>query len=107
MSRKDQIISLLEESPDDSFLLFALAKEHEKEGAFSDAREVYERLVQDFPKDPGTYYHLGKLLEEVGEPLEADRIYAKGIKLTREIGEQHAMRELMGARMELGVEEEE
>ncbi|OAV46099.1 tetratricopeptide repeat protein [Lewinella sp. 4G2] len=107
MSRKDQIISLLKESPNDSFLLFALAKEHEKEGADAGAREVYERLVRDFPKDPGTYYHLGKLLEKMGDPAAANKVYNQGIELTRTIGEQHAMRELMGARMELGFDEEE
>ncbi|NJC26440.1 tetratricopeptide repeat protein [Neolewinella antarctica] len=106
MSRKDQIISLLTGSPNDSFLLFALAKEHEKAGADAGAREVYERIVSEHPNDPGTYYHLGKLLEKMGEPLTADQIYAQGITTTKALGETHHMRELLGARLELGVEEE-
>ena len=112
MSRKDQILSLLEDSPHDPFLRFALAKEYEKEGAaagatpgaWQQAKQVYEQLIQDSPDEPGTYYHLGKLLEQLGEPLAADRIYAQGIAKTKALGEQHAMRELMGARMELGLE---
>ena len=107
MSRKDQVLSLLEDNPSDGFLLFALAKEYEKEGAEADAREVYERIVREHPDNPGTYYHLGKLLERVNEPAAADRTYAAGIAKTKSLGERHAMRELMGARMELGFGEED
>ena len=107
MSRKDQILSLLEGSPSDSFLLFGLAKEYEKEGADAGAREVYERLIRDAPDDPGTYYHLGKLLERMDAPEEADQIYAAGIAKTKALCERHAMRELLGARMELGVYDED
>lgn len=106
MSRKDQILSMLADSPNDSFLLFALAKEHEKEGADAGAKDVYERLITEHPNDPGTYYHLGKLLERLQDAAAADEVYARGIAKTKELGEQHAMRELMGARMELGFEEE-
>lgn len=106
MSRKDQILSLLADSPGDPFLRFALAKEYEKAGEDAGAKEVYESLVKENPEEPGTYYHLGKLLEKLGEPAEADKVYANGIKTTKQLGEQHAMRELMGARMELGMEEE-
>ncbi|MEL7161727.1 MAG: hypothetical protein AAFN92_13285, partial [Bacteroidota bacterium] len=66
MSRKDQILSMLEASPKDSFLRFALAKEHEKAGADAGARSVYEAIVADDPEYVGTYYHLGKTLERLG-----------------------------------------
>ncbi len=106
MSRKDQLLSLLADSPDDAFLQFALAKELEKAADDAGAREVYEAIVRDHPKEPGTYYHLGKCLERLGNPLAADSAYAAGITMTKQLGENHAMRELLGARMELGVEEE-
>lgn len=106
MSRKAQIEALLADSPTDAFLRFALAKEYEKEGADAGAREVYEALIADQPEYIGTYYHLGKTLERVGEPAEAWRVYSEGIKITKKLGENHAMRELAGARLELGDEED-
>lgn len=105
MSRKDQILSLLQDNPTDSFLRFALAKEHEKAGEDAGAKAVYESIVQQDPDYVGTYYHLGKLLERLDQPTTADQVYSKGIEITRRLGEKHAMRELMGARMELGEEE--
>ncbi|MEM1359821.1 MAG: tetratricopeptide repeat protein [Bacteroidota bacterium] len=104
MSRKDQILSLLQDNPTDSFLRFALAKEHEQAGEDAGAKEVYESIVKQDPDYVGTYYHLGKLLEKLGQPDTALRIYSEGIEITRRLGEKHAMRELMGARMELGEE---
>ena len=106
MSRKDQLLTLLKDSPNDGFLLFALAKEHEKAGEAAGAREVYERIVRDHPDDPGTYYHLGKLLERLAEPEAANEVYNTGLKKTKELGETHHYRELMGAKMELGYEED-
>ena len=107
MSRKDQIIAMLSDSPKDAFLRFALAKELEKEGDLPGARRAYEELLTDSPNEPGTFYHLGKVLERLEEGPEANRIYELGIKTTKDLGEQHAMRELMGARMELGLFEDD
>lgn len=106
MSRKDQILQLLAASPRDAFLRFALAKEWEKEGDDPAALDIYERLAHDEPGYVGTYYHLGKTLERLDRPAEAWKIYTRGIEVTRDLGEQHAMRELAGARMELGDAED-
>ncbi len=106
MTRKERIEAMLLENPKDAFLRFALAKEHEKEGADAGAREIYEQLVQDEPEYVGTYYHLGKTLERLNEQSEAWRIYSEGIRVTRRLGEKHAMSELAGARLELGDEED-
>ena len=106
MTRKDQIIQLLEASPEDAFLRFALAKEWEKEGNDPAALNIYRSLLNDQPNYVGTYYHLAKTLERMDRPREAWKIYSRGMEVTKELGEQHAMRELAGARMELGDEED-
>ncbi|WP_104421794.1 tetratricopeptide repeat protein [Neolewinella xylanilytica] len=106
MSRKEQILQLLEGSPTDAFLRFALAKEWEQEGNDPAALNIYRSLVNDQPNYVGTYYHLGKTLERMERPQEAWKIYSRGIEITRQLGEQHAMRELAGARLELGDEED-
>ena len=106
MPRREQIEALLADSPKDAFLRFALAKEYEKEGADAGAKEVYEALLADQPEYIGTYYHLGKTLERLGEPAAAWRTYSDGIAMTKKLGETHAMRELAGARLELGDEDD-
>lgn len=106
MTRKEQILQLLESAPKDSFLRFALAKEWEQEGNDPTALNIYRSIVNDDPKYAGTYYHLGKTLERMERPREAWKVYTTGMEVCREIGETHAMRELAGARLELGDEED-
>ncbi|WP_116127379.1 tetratricopeptide repeat protein [Lewinella sp. IMCC34183] len=106
MTRKEQILQLLEAAPQDAFLRFALAKEWEKEGNDPAALNIYHSLVNDQPDYVGTYYHLGKTLERMERPREAWKIYTRGMEVTGRLQEQHAKRELAGARLELGDEED-
>ena len=106
MSRKDQILQLLEANPQDAFLRFALAKEHEQAGEDAGAVAIYEQLTVDAPDYVGTYYHFGKALERLGRDAEAWRVYSTGIEVTGRLGETHARSELAGARLELGDEED-
>ena len=106
MSRKDQILALLEAQPTDPFLRFALAKEWEKEGNDPAALNIYRSIVNETPDYPGTYYHLGKTLVRMERPNEAWKVYTKGMEVTKRLGEAHAYTELGGARLELGDEED-
>ena len=60
---------------DDSFALFALAKEYEKHGDLDQALAYYRRLRQSNPGYVGLYYHLGKLYERLNLPAEALEAY--------------------------------
>jgi len=102
--RLNRLLSFLKESPDDSFILFAIAKEHEKLEDTTNALEYYEKLVAIDPDYVGTYYHLGKLHEEEEETEKALDIYQKGIDIAKKIKDQHALSELMGAKMNLEME---
>ncbi|MEM1123775.1 MAG: tetratricopeptide repeat protein, partial [Bacteroidota bacterium] len=102
--RLSQLMTFLEESPNDSFLMFAVAKEYEKLEELGNAKEYYEKLVANDPNYVGTYYHLGKLHEEEEELTKALDIYQKGIEVAKKIKDQHALSELMGAKMNLELE---
>lgn len=104
--RLHQLLALLEESPDDSFLLFAIAKEYEGAGQAETAREYYHRLLEEDPEYIGVYYHLGKLCEKQGDLHQAFAIYGKGMEMARRLGDQHALSELAGARLQLGDDED-
>jgi lipopolysaccharide biosynthesis regulator YciM len=45
----------------------------------------------------GSYYHLGKLLERVGDFDKAIRIYRRGMEEAKRSGDHHSYSELQGA----------
>lgn len=104
--RLEQLQSFLAQSPNEPFILFALAKEYEKLQELQQALEHYQRLAQAHPDYVGTYYHLGKLQEQLHTPAEAWATYSKGMKVARTAGDNHSLSELAGARLELGDEDD-
>lgn len=99
--RFQYLLQLLEGSPEDSFVLFALAKEYEGRGDDQKALEFYLRLKEAAPNYVGLYYHLGKLYEKMGEELKAIDAYKAGIDVSRTAGDQHAAGELAAALLNL------
>lgn len=106
MSRRQQIEQMLATSPQDAFLLFALAKEEEKTGDDQAALQTYQRLKKLHPDYIGLYYHLGKTQERLQQEKAAWDTYTEGIAIAGRLGEGHAKNELAGARLELGDEED-
>lgn len=104
--RLKQLKAFLAKTPKEPFLLFAIAKEHEKLQQSQDALQYYQQLCQDAPDYVGTYYHLGKLLEQLGKEREAFFTYKKGMEIAKAAGDNHSLAELAGAKMELGDEDD-
>jgi tetratricopeptide (TPR) repeat protein len=65
--RLELLKSMLEKSPKDSFLLFAIAKEYEGLGENKAALDFFLNLKESQPDYVGLYYHLGKLYEKNDE----------------------------------------
>ena len=102
MSQRLQHLSrLLESSPNDAFILFALAKEHEGLHNQEEALAFYLRLLEADPGYVGLYYHLGKLYEQQQDFDKAVLTYKQGIEVSKKAGDRHAMSELGGALLNL------
>jgi tetratricopeptide (TPR) repeat protein len=101
MDRIDKIKALLIENPRDSFLLHALALEYIKLGNDPEARKLFESLLTEEPGYIGSYYHLAKLLERMGETEEAVKVYEKGMEEAGKKGDNHTLSELRSAFEEL------
>ena len=99
--RLEQLKTMFEQNAKDAFIIFALAKEYEKSGDKEQALFYYEKLVFDAPDYVGTYYHLGKLYEIMGQTVRAMEIYEKGIAVAKSQGDHHALSELNLVRDEL------
>ncbi len=106
MTRLDQLMKYLSDAPNDSFLLFAIAKEHESNSDATNAFAYYLRLVEEHENYVGTYYHLGKLYEKTENVAEAIKIYKKGMEIAQQQGDRHAFGELATAKMNIDDEDE-
>jgi tetratricopeptide (TPR) repeat protein len=100
MDRLAALREFLREDPADAFTRFALAQELWKSGDHEQARRIFEELVAEQPEYVGTYYHLGKLYEELGRTGEAIRTYEEGIGRATAAGDPHARSELQSALLE-------
>ncbi len=103
--RITQLKAFLEESPEDPFLLYALATEHLTE-APSVAWEYFELLIAKHPTYVATYYHAAHLAWELEEIAQAKNIFEKGIAMCEQQGEHHHLRELKNAYQNFLLEEE-
>ncbi len=98
-NRLNKIKTFLEGSPNDPFLLYALAKEYEKLGDEKSAISEFENLSKSHPDYVGTYYHLGKIYERQDEIEKALNVYENGITVAKKIGDKHALGELASAKL--------
>ena len=96
MERIEKIKELLSQQPGDSFLRHALALEYIKIDDKRRARQVFEELLTQDPEYVGSYYHLAKLLEQLGEREQAIKWYEKGLAQSKG-KDQHAYNELLAA----------
>jgi Tfp pilus assembly protein PilF len=101
MNRVDKIKEMLKENAADSFLKHALALEYIKLGNDNDARNLFESVLENEPGYIGSYYHLAKLLERIGETNEAIKVYEKGMDEAKKAGDNHSLSELRSAFEEL------
>ena len=101
MERIEKLRTYLQASPTDSFLQHALALEYIKLGDDTQARELFEALLQREPGYVGSYYHLAKLLERIGETELAIEWYEKGMAAAKAAGDNHSYNELQMAHEDL------
>lgn len=101
MNRIEKLLEYLKTADKDSFLQHALALEYIKVGNDEEARKLFNELLLREPTYIGSYYHLGKLLERVGDYDKAIRIYARGMEEAKRAGDNHAYNELQGAKEEI------
>ena len=97
MDRIEKLKSFLADNPNDSFLQHALALEYIKNGNIAEARFLFEDILNREPGYIGSYYHLGKLLENIGETGLAIEWYKKGMEQAKKAKDNHAYNELQAA----------
>jgi Tfp pilus assembly protein PilF len=104
--RLAQLQAFLEETPQDPFLLYALATEYLAGGALETAQGYFERLLQEHPGYLATYYHAALLYAELGLAEQAEAVFREGIARCEAAQEAKALRELRQAYQNFLFEQE-
>lgn len=101
MDKAQKLREMLKRDPNDVFLRHALALEYIKNGNDADARQLFEGLLKDDPSYLGSYYHLAKLLERIGDVNQAIKYYEKGMLVAKSTDDNKTYNELRSAYEEL------
>lgn len=96
MSRRQKLEALLAESPDDSFLNYALAMQCSSEGDVPAAIERFDLLLERDPQYVAAYFQLAQIVVARGETDRARQLLARGIEMARRAGDDHAEGEMRG-----------
>ncbi len=104
-TRIQQLTDFLKETPNDPFLLYALALEFREEKP-EEALSIFEKLLEDHPSYIPTYYHAAALYDQLNQRQQALSVYEAGIKKASLAGESLALRELQNAYSMLLFEDE-
>jgi tetratricopeptide (TPR) repeat protein len=88
---------LLEKTPNDPFLLYALGMEHKKADDLPRAVEYFDRTLAVDPGYCYAYHQKGLAYESAGDLEAAKDAYRQGIAAARKKGDAHAAGEIAAA----------
>jgi predicted TPR repeat methyltransferase len=94
--RVEKVRAMLAASPDDTFLLYALAMEYKKTDA-PQSIELLRRVIQLDPLQSYAYFQLGQVQELTGDTEAAKDAYRQGIAAAGRAGDDHARHEITAA----------
>ena len=97
MDRIEKLREYMKTADKDSFLQHALALEYIKVGKDEEARKLFNEILKREPTYIGSYYHLGKLLERMGDAPKALRVYKRGMEIAEAANDHHSYSELQAA----------
>ena len=97
MNRIEKLKEYMKTAETDSFLQHALALEYIKKSEDETAKALFEKLLSLNEDYVGSYYHLAKLQERLGEREAALATYEKGLAKSKALGDNHAYNELLAA----------
>lgn len=95
--RTSKLQAMLEKSPRDTFLLYALAMEHKKAQNVSEALSYLKRVVESDANYSAAWQQTAMLREQTGDIPGARQAYQNGIEAARRAGDAHAAEEMQGA----------
>ncbi|KEO73855.1 hypothetical protein [Anditalea andensis] len=96
LNRIDQLLKFAEEEPNNPFNLYALALEYQNIDQ-GKADFYYDKLLKEHESYIPTYFHAAAFFVNQRSLVRAKQIYEKGILLSRQQNQHHALKELQNA----------
>ena len=96
MSRREQLESMLAESPEDTFLKYALAMEWENEEEHEKSLQLHRELMASEPPYVPSFFMSGQQLVNLDRIEEARQALEEGIRQADLQGDAHAAGEMRG-----------
>ena len=93
-SRKQQLLNMLVDEPDDVFLNYALAMEYNSSNQFNEANEQLKKVLHLNPTYLPCFYQLGQIHEKLGNNDTALTYYKQGIHIAKSQNNSKAIGEL-------------
>jgi tetratricopeptide (TPR) repeat protein len=98
MTRLTSLFEMLEQTPNDPFLIYAIGLEMQKDNP-QRTIELWEGIMEDFEDYLPVYYSLGKLYEDFEEIDLAKNVYERGILVAKKQENHKILKELQTALM--------
>jgi Tfp pilus assembly protein PilF len=95
--RMEKLKQMLEKSPGDTFLLYAVALEYRKSGNNPSALEYLDQVILHDWGYCYAYHQKGLILESTGDTEAAKQAYRDGIIAANRKGDTHAAQEIAAA----------
>jgi Tfp pilus assembly protein PilF len=92
--RAQKLRQMLEKSPGDTFLIYALAMESKKSGNVPEAVRLFDQVILHDWGYCYAYHQKGLLLESTGDIEGAKAAYRQGIDAAERKGDGHAKEEI-------------
>ncbi len=96
-SRMEKLHQMLDKSPGDTFLLYAVALEYRKSGDVKSALEYLDKVILHDWGYCYAYHQKGQILESAGRIDAAREAYRQGIDAAGRKGDEHAKQEIAAA----------
>ncbi len=94
MTRREKLLRMLQEDPDDAFLLYGLAMEDQSAEDWESALASFDRVLTVDPQSVAAYFQKGQILARLERPGDARSALEAGINVGRKIGDAHAVGEM-------------
>ena len=94
MPTVQQIEAMLNDTPEDTFLLYALAMELDNEAQHDRSLDIFDKLMKQSPPYVPAFFMASQQLVRLDRNEEAKKFLASGIEQAKTQGDSHAAGEM-------------
>ncbi len=101
--RKEQLLQLLQENPEDLFVIYALGMEALAEKNYTEALQKFHQVIQLEPFHHASYYQLSLIYQMLDLTDVAITYCTKGLQIAEQENNDKAVREFKALLEELSI----